>query len=348
MRIFSLLAISLALLTGVAQARTVHVKTSLKALDVPLSQMDDRFGNMVAEIPCTVPFTFVNGTVAQAGQVNSNFQALSTCLNTIFASDIQPTSLAQATFGGNLQYTFPAGIAVAGGQNNPYTDTNGPIWIQQNGSNSGSFAIVLNWSNCGSAGSVLLEANATQKSFFDCQGNFLDGATQVTSGQIIAGNGNFTTPTGSDLQLCPGGCGSGPVVNIAHSNGAATFPSTLQASSNSAALGQVPPCYTAGGNSCTGTFHIVTGHVTLTLSGTCAAGTVCTFTGAGTITFSGAAAFADDNYSCSAANSEAFAGLVSQMFNQNAGQAQIILINPLSSGIAGSPAPLVGWECMGS
>src|SRR5579863_3867591 len=111
MRIASLLTISLAvLLLGAARSDhkvTIHIAAG--APDIPLSQFDQRFGDMVAEVPCTVPYTFVNGTVAQAGQVNANFQALLSCLSTIYASDIIPTSLAQATFGGNLQYAFPAG-----------------------------------------------------------------------------------------------------------------------------------------------------------------------------------------------------------------------------------------------
>lgn len=69
---------------------------------------------------CTVPNTFVNGQVADAGQVNANFSALQGCGNNIdhnnigslgiYASQIIPTTVGQAIFGGSLQYQFPSGI----------------------------------------------------------------------------------------------------------------------------------------------------------------------------------------------------------------------------------------------
>src|SRR5580704_10502940 len=125
MRIFSRLRTSLGALAVVLAtvaishpgAHTVLVPAKLKALDIPVSQFDQRFGDMVAEVPCTVPYTFVNGTVANADQVNANFTAVITCLSTIYASDIVPTNNTQATFGGGagITYTFPGQINVQAG-----------------------------------------------------------------------------------------------------------------------------------------------------------------------------------------------------------------------------------------
>src|SRR6516165_11718978 len=41
-----------------------------------------------ANVPCSVPFTFVNGTVADATQVNANFNSLVTCLGNAAAAGV--------------------------------------------------------------------------------------------------------------------------------------------------------------------------------------------------------------------------------------------------------------------
>jgi hypothetical protein len=82
-------------------------------------------------VVCTIPYTFVNGTAANANQVNSNFTSLQSCSNNIdntnlgtvgiFASQIVPTTVAQATFGGTQTYVFPLGLDSA---NNIMTTSN--------------------------------------------------------------------------------------------------------------------------------------------------------------------------------------------------------------------------------
>lgn len=72
-----------------------------------------------------IPNTFINGTVADATQVNTNFTAVATVVNALdfnnvgtlgfYASQIIPTSGPQATFGGSQVYTFPNGLSVAAG-----------------------------------------------------------------------------------------------------------------------------------------------------------------------------------------------------------------------------------------
>lgn len=69
---------------------------------------------------CTVPNTFVNGTPSDATQVNANFSALQSCGNSIdhnnigilgiYATQIIPTSVGQAIFGGMYGYTFEPGV----------------------------------------------------------------------------------------------------------------------------------------------------------------------------------------------------------------------------------------------
>ena len=79
-----------------------------------------------AQATCgTMPYTFVNnpnGSVVDANTTNANNQFLLSCAssvdntqigpNGIFASQVIPTSVATATFGGNMTYTFPTSIGL--------------------------------------------------------------------------------------------------------------------------------------------------------------------------------------------------------------------------------------------
>lgn len=65
---------------------------------------------------CSIPNTFTNGTTADANQVNANFSALQSCGNSIdyrnigasgiYASQILPTTAAQATFSAAVGWTI--------------------------------------------------------------------------------------------------------------------------------------------------------------------------------------------------------------------------------------------------
>jgi hypothetical protein len=69
----------------------------------------------------TIPNTFVTGTTIAAAPFNANFSTVATAVNNIdntnigvaglFASNLLPTSPAQATFGGAVGYTFSPGAA---------------------------------------------------------------------------------------------------------------------------------------------------------------------------------------------------------------------------------------------
>lgn len=69
----------------------------------------------------SLPFNFIAGTTAVASQVDQNFQALANAINGnidnqnvgalgFYASQILPLTPAEATFGGNQTYAFPAAI----------------------------------------------------------------------------------------------------------------------------------------------------------------------------------------------------------------------------------------------
>ena len=73
----------------------------------------------------TIPNTFVNGQFIDANLFNQNFQSIVTFANGnidatnigalgLYGSQIKPTSVAEATLGGTVVYTFPAGINVNG------------------------------------------------------------------------------------------------------------------------------------------------------------------------------------------------------------------------------------------
>jgi hypothetical protein len=70
-----------------------------------------------------IPNTYTNGQVISAAIVNQNFQAIAAWangnvdfsnigVNGIYASQILPTTTAQAAFGGTVSYSMPAGLQV--------------------------------------------------------------------------------------------------------------------------------------------------------------------------------------------------------------------------------------------
>lgn len=72
---------------------------------------------------CAVPNVFKPNRNADANQMNANYSALVQCMRNLdatnvtgalFASNFIPTTIAQATFGGNRDYGFPGGLALLG------------------------------------------------------------------------------------------------------------------------------------------------------------------------------------------------------------------------------------------
>ena len=71
---------------------------------------------------CSVPNSFSNGAVINAAPFNANFTALVTCTQNIdntnigaagiYASQVIPLTVGEATFAGSLYYTFPLGFVI--------------------------------------------------------------------------------------------------------------------------------------------------------------------------------------------------------------------------------------------
>lgn len=303
MRIFNLLVISAALLLGLtAQTPRPHTVWLIGRYpviadhdqNVPLSQLDERFDKMVAEAPCTIPYYFVNGTIAQAGQVNANNNAILSCLSTIYASDIVPTSQAQATFGGSLQYNFPAGVATQGGPNFPFTDVSGTLWVVQSGNNNGSYGVNFDENGCGGTGSYQFRVSGVQQSYIDCQGGYINQYGSIVKNAVTAANGNFIGGTGP-VSLCSvsatNPCFTVTTAGISTSNGP-LYAEPLA----SPTPGPVGACYIPNGNACPQTWHeVYADNVALIDIASCAANTLCTFTGGTTAPLAGNAQFHQPN-----------------------------------------------------
>jgi|HubBroStandDraft_6_1064221.scaffolds.fasta_scaffold31584_2 hypothetical protein len=315
MRIFSLLAISLALAVAAPVGHTVYVPAKLKAMDVPLSKLDPRFGNMVAEAPCSVPYIFVNGTIAQAPQVNANFAAVTGCLNNIYASDIQPNNNTQATFGGNssITYTFPGAIQVNGSGNGGYTETPGTVpglWFVANGS---APVYAFNFqapaaTPCGSSGLAQWDVGLT------------------------------SSPSPSPVPVSNLGC-QGPL-RVQNTEYLPT-----------ASPGPVPPCFTISSNPCPDGFHTIsnTGSagMTIALPTACPNNATCATTGTtANITFGGVGGSPWTNeYTCEASSLQ-YQGIYLQVGNQSLSVGVVQIYN--ATGAAFTAASLSVWyTCSG-
>jgi hypothetical protein len=351
MRIISLLTISLALL-GAAHVERIPVV--IPGLDIGIKQFDQQYGTMVAEVPCTVPYYFVNGTVAQAGQVNANFQALLNCLSTIYASDIIPTSQAQATFGGSLQYNFPAGVAVQGTQNYPLTTVAGPLWLYATGGGGGSYGINFDMNACGGTGSYQFRVAGTMQASLDCQGGYSNSFGSIVRNSITAASGNFiggTNPAGLCSLLT-----TNPCLTINQSGNVAA-PGNVVASGYMEAVpaftslpspGPVPPCYQSSNSSpCPTTWHTVTGFTTLTSGTTCPASSVCPIQTPGSVaTFApGTPPFTITNgFPCHATNNDIIYNTQTEVQWINATKVQFNIVNPNPTALP-NLTQTVAWEC---
>lgn len=168
-----------------------------------------------------VPNTFSNGTAADANQVNANFSALVSCAqnvdNTqigtggIFASQIIPTSIAQATFASAFGYTFNNGLTVNSGltANGGLTVTGGvtlgtALTVPNGGTNQTSFTSA----RCVRSASATQLASATEDCF-----------TMFNGGSAVAGHIVFFSAS-----LTLSSCGAGPATFCSTSTGISLSP----------------------------------------------------------------------------------------------------------------------------
>jgi hypothetical protein len=333
-------------------AGTVHLPVVVPGLDIGIKQFDAQYGTMVAEVPCTVPYYFVNGTVAQAGQVNANFQALLNCLSTIYASDIIPTSAAQATFGGTLQYNFPAGVAVAGGQSYPYTTVTGPLWLYATKAQNSNFGITTDMNLCGNVGANQFDVSEAQIAYIDCNGGYNNQYGSIVANTITAGNGKFASTAGNPLILCAGPCSSGPQISFATS-GNATFPDsvyvTLPSPAAAVSPGPAIGCWAESGQPCNQNFHAIHNDTatTVTLASSCPVLTLCNVGSTGAITFPSGLGFTNITYSCSATNNDIGSNAISYVQWINGTSMQIQIFNVSTTALPNSHSFSVNWECDG-
>lgn len=250
------------------------VPTILHALRPSLSQFDLRFDVAQGTTTCSIPYVFTNGTVADASQVNADFNAVAGCVGAIYASSIVPTTSAQATFGGSIQYTFPAGVAVAGGQSNPLTTTAGSLWLSQNGTSPGTYALNLSYSNCGSTGSLQVINGTTVIATIDCQGNIASTQGSSIGANVQSNSGKITSPASTNIILCPGGCISGPNFTFTTA-GVASFPGAIEGQVGTNGTGAPTAlCYQASGTVCSSTWHTIIGTNGASIT-SCNANTLC-------------------------------------------------------------------------
>lgn len=140
----------------------------------------------------TIPFVFVNGTIADATQVNTDFNAVATIVNAldfvnigpagIYASQIKPVSPATATFGGGQVYTFPSGINI----NGTTITFLGQAVIS---TTSNTVGLIIN--NTGTGKIMSLESASVEEAYFDAAGNLHFDASSG-NGSVIADAGTLT------------------------------------------------------------------------------------------------------------------------------------------------------------
>lgn len=257
----------------------------------------------LAEAPCTVPYTFTNGTTAQAPQVNANFAAVVSCLSTIYASDIVPLNAQQATFGGTVNYTFPAAVNVAPGSSGGIGTSSGNngLWLTSNGANPTNYALNNVATNCGGSGLWQLVNGNTQEDFIGCNGQINTQAGSSMGANVVSGTGNFVAPSPGPLQLCIGtNCLAGSAVIMAATTASAQFNEAVEAVPTPVGTGivfnptpgPVPPCYEPGGATCPPSMHSVWGTLNPTTTGVCSSNSNCALNASGaSVNLSGNAQF---------------------------------------------------------
>jgi hypothetical protein len=255
-----------------------------------------------------IPNTFVNGTTINAAPFNSNFSAVATAVNNIdntnigaaglYASQLAPTTIVQATFGGSVGYTFPSSVLVPSGSVSAGTLATGATTGDLSAARSATTGAVF-W---GSNGSQYLDFGLTTAGRFTLNGAGLTVTTNgIASGALPAPlltgdlSASRSATTGA-LYMGSNGSnyfdfGISSAGSFSFTGGGIRSASTVVGTqSGSTTQTYLPPVYTTAGAAVAGTLHAVIGTVTITTTGSTAGNNYAALS-SGTVTLSGAAAF---------------------------------------------------------
>jgi hypothetical protein len=268
----------------------------------------------------------VNATTINAAPFNANFSALQTCGNSIdntnigmagiYASQIIPTTVGQATFGGSASYTFSTALTLAAATVLTYNANSAGALFTALGSNNG---IATNAS--GGGGEIDLYAGYTTTQI---AGFWLNTGATAVEEALVTQAGTYTV--GSSTFGATAAVVNGP----------------LEAKSSSA-LSYVPPVYTAAGAAVASTAHMVTGTTSI---GTVSSGSFVTVA----VTLSGAAVFSSSSSYVVTATLQSmgigtFAGNTILATPTSGSSFQITVYAPTGSGITGVS---VQWTATGT
>jgi hypothetical protein len=297
---------------------------------------------------CTIPYTFTTGATIQAAPFNANFAALQTCGNAIdnsnigsagiYASQIIPTTVGQATFGGSQTYTFANGLNVTGAVVTTSSITAGTLLVTDNGATNVSGTWIQMPGNTGSAYPTLLGANS--------------GSTTSTIAGSVFQMYNQTTGIvlGIDASGNLGVMGGVYSVGVT-STGAITSTGTitglvLDSKANGSVAAPVGPGYNHSGTALGSGYHHTIDTTTITTSGSCTAYTACVITG-GTITLTSPATFTSStSYSCGASIS--VADLLVEIVNSSGSAIAITAFNKTGGTISNGTNYAVNYNCSGT
>jgi hypothetical protein len=154
----------------------------------------------------SLPFQFVDGTTAYGSQVYANDVALLNAVNAgvdntdigsagIFASQIIPTSVATATFGGTQTYIMPAGLTVTGTLTaSSGVTVAGTLGVTGAATFSSTVAITgLLSLTAGISGSLTLTGSATATSFIAGSSTYGSTSASIAGGLLVTAAGSATS-----------------------------------------------------------------------------------------------------------------------------------------------------------
>lgn len=265
-------------------------------------------GTPAEAITCSISHVYTTGETLTSAVLNANPTQFNTCFASIdhlnigpagiYASQIIPTTAAQATFGGSQVYTFPSvpswtgALPVAQGGTN-LTSLAGSKCIRSASTtalaeSAGDCVTAVTASgNLSSSGGTTPAISMTTTPSFS---NVTTGTVSASGGLVInAGSGaasvglNYNNGSSGGVFFYNGGVSAaqifGPSGTIQTSTGVSPWTNSY-----------VPPVYTASGGAVASTEHIV--HVTGTFNSTLGAcGPLTSNYYCATVTLSGAAAF---------------------------------------------------------